>query len=463
MATKQQFIAQMTPYAIEASRRTGVDPNVILAQAALESNWGKSAPGNNYFGIKGNGQTLATKEVVNGKTVSTKASFRTYDNPLQSFLDWATLISTNPRYAGVVSGLTPAQQIAALGASGYATDPKYATKLGNIIGQIAPMDIRPSVAGGQRRTYGATPQPAAQTIAAGSPVRTTPGGVPYMINGPLTTYSMGGRTFTFVRDMGQGGPTRYVQAPWVMGGPTIAAGGRAAPARVSGGSRVPVSQTQLSGVASPSPGRPASVASPSLPTLPEGPFQLGSLLTAYMSGDTQRIEAANAATQAAYTKATGPEKFVAAMGLNKWAEEIARTSPEAYWFAKDNRNLIAQRNAQLAAVLDRVRNPPPRPPTAGSSVANLYARPYNVPFSSRGYIPPIPTPRPGVSTSETGYSSYYSSYPTVAAYPTQTNPSFPATSTPYTQTTIAAGAPSTTEQRIEQLISYPTNTNPSWP
>ena len=64
---RQQFIEQMMPHAMEASRRTGVDPRIILGQAAIESNYGKSAPGNNYFGIKSvgqqPGQVLATKEV----------------------------------------------------------------------------------------------------------------------------------------------------------------------------------------------------------------------------------------------------------------------------------------------------------------------------------------------------------------------------------------------------------------
>lgn len=123
------FISSMTPHAMAASRETGVDPRLILAQSALETNWGKSAPGNNYFGIKGPGQTLSTNEVVNGQNTPTQASFRAYGNPAESFADYAAFLKSNPRYGAVLKaqGLDP--QIDAMGASGYATDPQYGQKL----------------------------------------------------------------------------------------------------------------------------------------------------------------------------------------------------------------------------------------------------------------------------------------------------------------------------------------------
>lgn len=128
-AGNADFISAMTPHALAASRETGVDPRLILAQSALETNWGKSAPGNNYFGIKGPGQTLATNEVVNGQNTPTQASFRAYGNPAESFADYAAFLKSNPRYGAVLKaqGLDP--QIDAMGASGYATDPQYGQKL----------------------------------------------------------------------------------------------------------------------------------------------------------------------------------------------------------------------------------------------------------------------------------------------------------------------------------------------
>lgn len=146
MASRQEFVNEMLPYAQEASRRTGIDPLVILAQAAHESAWGSRAPGNNYFGIKGKGQTFATHEYEGGRRVNQSASFRRYSSPLDSFLDWARLMQ-KPRYQAVGEADTPAEQIAALKAAGYATDPRYTSKVLSVANRIAaenPHVIRPA-------------------------------------------------------------------------------------------------------------------------------------------------------------------------------------------------------------------------------------------------------------------------------------------------------------------------------
>lgn len=128
-ASNQDFVTRMLPMAMEASRATGVDPRLILAQSALETGWGKSAPGNNFFGIKGPGQTLATQESVNGQMVPQQASFRAYGSPQESFQDYAAFLRQNPRYASVLGAQGLDAQIDAMGRSGYATDPQYAQKL----------------------------------------------------------------------------------------------------------------------------------------------------------------------------------------------------------------------------------------------------------------------------------------------------------------------------------------------
>ncbi|QIG68275.1 putative N-acetylmuramoyl-L-alanine amidase lysozyme-like protein [Rhizobium phage RHph_Y1_10] len=131
-----EFIGMMLPYAMEASKATGVDPRIILAQAALESNWGKSAPGNNYFGVKSHGasggNTLSTTEVINGKPVTVQDSFRAYGGPRESALGYADFINRNPRYEGFRTAQGIDAQIDALGKSGYATDPLYAQKISSI-------------------------------------------------------------------------------------------------------------------------------------------------------------------------------------------------------------------------------------------------------------------------------------------------------------------------------------------
>jgi hypothetical protein len=142
MASKGAFLSK----AYAAARKAGLPDaaaRVAASQAALESNYGKSAPGNNFFGIKagrswkGATQNLKTWEVVNGKKVSIKDSFRKYADFKASFRDWAKLISKN--WPEVLTAQTFEDAVAALGAGlpgGYATDPNYASKLGNINSRI---------------------------------------------------------------------------------------------------------------------------------------------------------------------------------------------------------------------------------------------------------------------------------------------------------------------------------------
>lgn len=145
---KEAFVNALMPAAIEASQRTGVDPRIIVAQAAQETGWGKSAPGNNYFGIKshgkGGGQTFTTHEVIDGKRVKINDSFRQFASPADSVAGYADFLLENPRYKPMMAAQGLDAQLQALGASGYATDPNYASSVGSIARGI-PM---PSVASG---------------------------------------------------------------------------------------------------------------------------------------------------------------------------------------------------------------------------------------------------------------------------------------------------------------------------
>lgn len=130
-----QFTRMMLPHALAVSRQTGLDPRLVIAQSALETGYGRSAPNNNYFGIKSHGTggaRMATTEVVNGKPVRITDSFRTYGDPGQSAADYARFLQSNPRYKGVLAEGTLQGQIDAMGRSGYATDPNYAAKLSQI-------------------------------------------------------------------------------------------------------------------------------------------------------------------------------------------------------------------------------------------------------------------------------------------------------------------------------------------
>jgi flagellum-specific peptidoglycan hydrolase FlgJ len=122
-----------------SSRAAGVPASIILAQAALESGWGKRATtGHNFFGIKGSGPagstTEKTREFVNGKWVKTTAEFRAYHDAAESFTDHGRFLAENPRYAEALRHAhDPVRFAEELQKARYATDPNYAEKLIAII------------------------------------------------------------------------------------------------------------------------------------------------------------------------------------------------------------------------------------------------------------------------------------------------------------------------------------------
>jgi Mannosyl-glycoprotein endo-beta-N-acetylglucosaminidase len=156
---KESFVQAMMPHAIKVSEATGLDPRLVIAQAAQETGWGKSAPGNNFFGIKshgkGGGNTFATNEVIDGKTVRINDSFRGYDSMGDSAMGYAEFLKENPRYGEMLAAGDLDAQIEALGRSGYATDPNYAASVRNIATSIGlPEGFTPGQSG-----TGAAPAP----------------------------------------------------------------------------------------------------------------------------------------------------------------------------------------------------------------------------------------------------------------------------------------------------------------
>lgn len=142
--TREEFIRQMMPYAMSVSQQTGIDPRIVIAQSALETGYGRSAPNNNFFGIKGPGQKLTTSEFGPGGFYKTQDSFRTYGSMADSAQGYADFINKNPRYRDLKSAQGLDAQLAALQKSGYATDPNYGSKVGSIARNIT---IDPSIAG----------------------------------------------------------------------------------------------------------------------------------------------------------------------------------------------------------------------------------------------------------------------------------------------------------------------------
>lgn len=126
----RDFIAKVHDPAKAVNREFGVPYGVIIAQAALETGWGRYVKGNNYFGIKGEGQDFQTHEYINGVRVTLVDSFRKYQSLADSFRDYGYFLRNNPRYDPCFAHTDDPRQFAkALQKAGYATDPTYADKL----------------------------------------------------------------------------------------------------------------------------------------------------------------------------------------------------------------------------------------------------------------------------------------------------------------------------------------------
>ncbi len=147
---QQDFMNRMLPHAMQASQASGVPPQLMLGQAALESGWGnreiRLADGStsyNLFGIKANAgwngkvAEAMTTEYRDGVAHKQVEKFRAYSSYAEAFHDYANMIRNNPRYADVLQlGGDVAGMAQAIQKAGYATDPKYADKLAQIMGRM---------------------------------------------------------------------------------------------------------------------------------------------------------------------------------------------------------------------------------------------------------------------------------------------------------------------------------------
>lgn len=144
------FIDKLLPHARAVSQSTGIPPHFMLAQAALESGWGKheirhadNSPSYNLFGIKaganwkGDVVETVTTEYINGVPQKMVEKFRAYSSYAEGFNDYAKLLSDNPRYAKVLESNDAAAFANGLQRAGYATDPMYADKLIRILNSEA--------------------------------------------------------------------------------------------------------------------------------------------------------------------------------------------------------------------------------------------------------------------------------------------------------------------------------------
>lgn len=143
----ESFLREIWPLAERAAKQLGVDVRAIAAQAALETGWGQrlirdaeGVSGNNLFGIKADGRWdgervgINTLEYDDGIAKRERAEFRAYPDLKSGFEDYVNFLRANPRYSEATRGNLSASDYArSLQSAGYATDPKYASKINSIM------------------------------------------------------------------------------------------------------------------------------------------------------------------------------------------------------------------------------------------------------------------------------------------------------------------------------------------
>lgn len=153
----KEFVESLYPQAIEAAQKLNIDPKALIAQAAVETGWGKhvihqssGTSSHNLFGIKadarwdGEKAVVDTLEYVNQMPERQRAAFRSYDNFASSLNDYADFVQSNPRYEQALQKTqSPNEYFSALQQAGYATDPSYANKVmsvykGSLLNDLMP-------------------------------------------------------------------------------------------------------------------------------------------------------------------------------------------------------------------------------------------------------------------------------------------------------------------------------------
>jgi flagellar protein FlgJ len=142
-SSPNNFVEQIRPHAERAAQALGVPARVIMAQAALETGWGRQVPGQaqgtpsfNFFGIKADARwegpsvEVQTHEFIDGRMQPKSAAFRAYDSIGEAFDDYVNFLQSNPRYADALRHQGDSERFASgLQKAGYASDPSYAQKV----------------------------------------------------------------------------------------------------------------------------------------------------------------------------------------------------------------------------------------------------------------------------------------------------------------------------------------------
>lgn len=152
----EDFVEKLWPLAQKYAAELGVEPKVLLAQAALETGWGQHTirysndmPTHNLFNIKADSRwegpraVVPTLEYERGNPVRQLAAFRSYPSFEASFKDYVDFLKSSERYQGALENAADSSAfVQALHRAGYATDPKYSLKInrimdGDVFNQVA--------------------------------------------------------------------------------------------------------------------------------------------------------------------------------------------------------------------------------------------------------------------------------------------------------------------------------------
>lgn len=147
--TPAEFIRGLWSHAERGAAKLGVDPAVLVAQAALETGWGRKViqrpdggSSFNLFNIKADGRwegervSVNTLEYENGMADRQRAAFRAYDSIGAAVNDYVEFLQTNPRYRQALEqAADPQAFLQGLKEAGYATDPDYVEKIRVIMEQ----------------------------------------------------------------------------------------------------------------------------------------------------------------------------------------------------------------------------------------------------------------------------------------------------------------------------------------
>lgn len=140
-----EWVALMMDAAANTAARIGCSPEAIVAQAALESAWGRASIGNNVFGIKASSSWTGpvivrrtAEQTSDGHVYYVDAAFRDYATMADSVRDHFDFLRANSRYetAGVFRAANDHEYFVALKRAGYATDVDYVSKLDAVLARV---------------------------------------------------------------------------------------------------------------------------------------------------------------------------------------------------------------------------------------------------------------------------------------------------------------------------------------